>query len=103
MSKGIKLIAAERKRQIEQEGWTPKHDDQHTFGQLSVAAACYAVAGVVRPGDSDWLRVVDPRGNDAWPWMKKWDKRRKHVRIRRLVIAGALIAAEIDRLNREAG
>jgi hypothetical protein len=28
-----------------------------------------------------------------------WDKRRKHDRRRKLVIAGALIAAEIDRLD----
>jgi hypothetical protein len=28
-----------------------------------------------------------------------WDKREKHSRIRRLEIAGALIAAEIDRLT----
>lgn len=33
MSRGIELIAAERKRQTEQEGWTPEHDEQHEFGE----------------------------------------------------------------------
>jgi hypothetical protein len=37
-------------------------------------------------------------GGDAWPWSRNWDKRDKHSRTRRLEIAGALIAAEIDRL-----
>ncbi|MCM0757438.1 hypothetical protein M7775_02505, partial [Sporomusa sphaeroides DSM 2875] len=40
---GIELIAAERQRQISQEGWTPEHDDQHANGELALAAACYAI------------------------------------------------------------
>ena len=30
----LEEIAAERRRQIEQEGWTPEHDDQHRGGTL---------------------------------------------------------------------
>jgi len=37
---GVALIAAERRRQIEAEGWTPEHDDEHTRGQIALAAAC---------------------------------------------------------------
>lgn len=45
---GIDLIAAERQRQIEEEGWTPDHDDQHTNGELALAAACCSGrAGIV--------------------------------------------------------
>lgn len=39
---GAELIAAERQRQIEREGWTPSHDDQHIHGELAAVAACYA-------------------------------------------------------------
>lgn len=41
------------------------------------------------------LKWVDP-----WPWDVAWDKRYKHDRLKQLAIAGALIAAEIDRLER---
>lgn len=37
---------------------------------------------------------------NPWPWPTEWDKRGKHSRHRQLEIAGALIAAEIDRLRR---
>jgi hypothetical protein len=42
MKTGIELIAEERKRQIEVEGWTAEHDDEHTDGELALAAVCYA-------------------------------------------------------------
>ena len=91
---GTELIADERMRQMLQEGWTLDHDDGHSSCELSTAAACYAVYGTgvtVRggPGQNTY--------DDAWPWSHQWDKRKKHDRLRRLVIAGALIAAEIDR------
>lgn len=99
---GVALIAAERRRQYYEEGWTPEHDDEHTAGELAVAAACYAVA------DLEYADVHDTRweqamcdGFDAWPWGAEWDKRVKHSRLRCLEIAGALIAAEIDRLQRK--
>lgn len=99
---GAELIAAERRRQIEVEGWTPEHDDEHDGGELALAAACYAVAGT----DAE---VVISKGQfgtssfeqwDAWPWGGAFDNREEHDKLRRLVIAGALIAAEIDRLRR---
>lgn len=95
---GIELIAEERQRQIKQEGWTPEHDDEQESGELALAAACYAVEG-----DDAGCFVAEPvMGEDAWPWSPEWDKRKKHDRVRRLAIAGALIAAEIDRLQRAA-
>ena len=94
---GIQQIAAERRRQQRKEHWTAEHDDQHRSGQLAVAAACYAVNKGVMP-----VAVLTIGERDAWPWDKVWDKRRKHDRIRSLQIAGALIAAELDRLKRAA-
>lgn len=92
----IDLIRAERQHQVEQEGWTEVHDDQHDNMEMATAAACYAVAAT---GLDNY--VVDGEyGEDAWPWHKDTDKREKHDRLRCLVIAGALIVAEIERLQR---
>ena len=111
---GVELIAEERKRQVESEGWTAEHDDQHSNQQLAWAAVCYAAPSEVKakviPPDADcgcrsvgecmhWLG--EPRWGDPWPWDVDWDKRQKHDRIRQLQIAGALMAAEIDRLQRK--
>jgi hypothetical protein len=107
---GIQRIAAERKRQIEAEGWTPDHDDDHEDGELARAAICYAapLPVYIRARGSGRASFIDP-----WPawWSAKWDKRPRDAdgdlaaptpgqRIRMLEKAGALIAAEIDRLMR---
>lgn len=110
MNEAIELVKQERRRQIEQEGWTPKHDDSHSRGEMAMAAACYAAPIPIRAemevscgcrglsecthvfGKSEWL--------DPWPWDKEWDKRGKHDRLRQLVIAAALLVAEIERLQR---
>lgn len=95
MTDWISEIGKERGRQVSEEGWTPEHDDEHDGGELSMAAACYAAA---RP-----LSTFNPDNgcfDDAWPWHPSWDKRHKHSRRRQLVIAGALIVAELERLER---
>lgn len=86
MGLGVNLIEAERERQIYQEGWTEEHDDKHVNNELALAAACYAVPDVFSQG--------------YWPptWDLSWHK--STTRIRDLVKAGALIAAEIERLQR---
>ena len=112
MKSGIELITDERQRQIDVEGWSAEHDEQHTEGELAIVAALYAspiklYSKVESYGE---VKFIDP-----WPWwdtveitrygdglttqVSAWDKRKKHHRIRRLIIAGALIAAEIDRLH----
>lgn len=84
---GIQAIATERQRQMDVEGWTPEHDDTHDKGEMAVAAACYA----------DPI-FDDPRTPVHWPWDADWWKSK--TRRENLVRAGALIAAEIDRLDR---
>lgn len=42
MKSGIEIIAEERKRQIEVEGWTSENDDLYTEGQLAIAGALIA-------------------------------------------------------------
>lgn len=86
----IDLIDEERSRQIQDEGWTPEHDDGHQHGELAKAAACYAT-----PEESRFML-----GRHIWPWDEAWWKPEPHDRIRELVKAGALIVAEIDRLQR---
>lgn len=104
-------IKNERDRQQTVENWTPEHDDTHTNGEMPLAAACYAASsakvkgfpfGHIRNlfGKSD-LADGGFHFKNLWPWASHWDKRDKHDRRRQLVIAGALISAEIERLDRE--
>lgn len=109
MKTGAELIAQERARQIAKEGWTPEHDDEHDDGSLAMAAACYAVTPrriYIRDERANAVFFVDP-----WPWSDEYDKRphdgntlagtvKGPERLRLLVKAGALLAAEIDRLQR---
>jgi hypothetical protein len=87
---GIEKIVAERKRQIEKEGWTPEHDDQHYHGELAEAACAYAL------GRAD---LFPKKWSLAW-WKTPRKPNGEIDRIRKLEKAGALIAAEIDRLLR---
>lgn len=91
-SEGGDLIYRERLRQVQEEGWTPEHDDSHSEGELAAAAAAYAYPGVLRTRDG---RSV--HSSLLWPWGDGW---KPGDRIRDLTKAGALIAAEIDRLQR---
>ncbi len=97
----IDEIAAERRRQIEVEGWTAEHDDQHDDGSLSRVAACYASHVADLP---EWLFPRwAPNGRPlAWPvsWSREWWKPKGWRRD--LVRAAALIVAEIERRDRAA-
>lgn len=85
VSKAAADVLAERRRQVEVEGWTPSHDDEHTDGEMAVAAGCYAMdSGAYWPMSWDY------------GWWKPKDRRQNLVR------AGALIIAEIERLDRAA-
>lgn len=88
-------VLAERRRQIDVEGWTPEHDDEHDACELSDAAACYALG-------SEAADVGDVPG--CWPqsWDESWWRPSKDRR-RNLVKAAALLLAEIERLDRAAG
>lgn len=91
-------IGAERLRQIEAEGWTPEHDDEHTDGQLSLAAALYAI-----PYHHPAIQQADFIGLDmALELADGWKLKPEPDLRRRLVKAGALILAEIERLDRAA-
>lgn len=93
----VGLIAAERSRQISVEGWSPEHDDDHEFGQLSAAAAAYAMAARYQVNGWNPKKAADVC---EWPWDISWFKPGDDP-IRMLVKVGALAAAEIDRITRE--
>lgn len=95
MKTGIERIAEERQRQIEQEGWTPEHDDSHIQGEMIEGARGYLSAALVTEFDREWVGPPPP----LWPWNQSWWKPSDDP-IRNLEKAGALIAAEIDRLQR---
>lgn len=97
LTRGTALIAAERRRQITQEGWTPEHDDEYQSCELTAAAHCYMeeAAQQVLNGHAQGDFPTD------WPWSADWWKSSPDP-VRNLVKAGALIAAEIDRLLRAA-
>lgn len=99
MKTGSQLIASERKRQIKQ--WGNDHDDmEHPNGDLAEAAAVYALPHRVRS-----KTLIDRLlWKELWPWDDS-DYRPDYSntndgRIKELVKAGAMIAAEIDRLLR---
>ncbi len=107
-------VLAERSRQVNAEGWLVEHDDNHTDGSLALAAACYAAGDAIRSKSVVAIVDVSLRGEcpvwgkrkfrvpALWPeswahwWWKPKDRRADLVR------AGALILAEIERLDRRA-
>lgn len=90
----IQMIEQERKRQIKK-GFDAAHDDTHKFGEIADAAACFSAT-------VDDLTCKRCGGGIEYPFGAKVP--RHHSRIEELTIAGALIVAEIERLQRaEAG
>lgn len=92
-------VLDERRRQKEVEGWTAAHDDAHTNGELSRAAGSYASnAGAAMFFNSGVDTSVCERPPYGWPWAPEWWKPTNSRRD--LVKAGALILAEIERIDR---
>ena len=96
MTTGAQLIADERRRQIDQEGWTAEHDKQHESMDLAAAGVCYALQAI-QP--VDYADPDNPETPDGWPWAECWWKPKDELKD--LVRAGALLAAAIDRLQEE--
>lgn len=121
---GLELIRAERIRQLDVKKWEAERDDGYVQHELASAACAYAAPeplfNVTQYPDGTTVT------SDCWPpsWDRIWDKRLRgqsemhpnhdfddlpfsadeypiDQRIRNLVKAGALIAAEIDRLLRK--
>ena len=73
---GVELISKERERQINEKGYTSEHDDRCYGNTLAMLAERYIFGSSSKLNSTDEERIVE------------------------LSKAGALIAAEIDRLQR---
>jgi len=92
ISPAVELFAAERKRQVVEEGFSTASDlTVNANGELALAAACYALPKDMFSHNEDVFAKL-------WPWKMKWWKPRMDDRKREIVIAGALLIAEYDRL-----
>ena len=115
-TRGTALIAEERARQIDEEGYGALHDDDfdtdafHQDGELALAACYYAMPDELelkvhaevggKPLATPIRIILEPLA--FWPehWLTESAKRGSKDQIRRLVVSGALLASEIDRLHR---
>jgi hypothetical protein len=94
MQDAMSQIKAERQRQITEEGYTARYDDNNEYELLVMAAATYE---------------MDPKEREefptSWPWeYDKWKpsaKAGRKGRIRELVKAGALYLAAKDAMERQ--
>lgn len=98
----VEEVFAERRRQVEKEGYSARHDDGHP-GEMASAAAAYALCAAesipMAPAQEGRdFHSMPPR---FWPWegpaFKPKGPRRDLIR------AAALIVAEIERIDRTAG
>ncbi len=96
-SQAVLDVLAERQRQIEAEGFTLENDEAYQARDLAWAAACYAYHAALWPSDR---MITTTKPPSWWPWAASWWK--PTTPRRELVKAGALILAEIERLDRQA-
>lgn len=85
----LEEVFEERRRQREVKGYTAEHDRHHDEGELAMAAAALAVQST---GDGTGADIL-------WPFpslMPAYATRRY-----RLIVAAALIVAEIERIDGE--
>lgn len=98
----ISDIIAERKRQVDVEGFAPERDDQYVQGELASVAGCYRQSAarprlfMRSPGKAFTVPAGWPLTWNLRDWWKPESPRRD------LVKAAALIVAEIERLDRQA-
>lgn len=98
-SVGVRDLLTERRRQVQEEGYTLERDDKYTEGQLASAASSYAFWADPRGGSLDGhLDYINAKTPACWPWgPEQWKPANQRLM---LIKAGALILAELDRLDR---
>lgn len=97
MTDAARDVLAERRRQVEVEGWTAEHDDgANDIAAMADAAVCYAMHAGQMLAKAYSAPCLEP--HRLWPWNASWWK--PTTPRRDLVKAGALILAEIERIDR---
>lgn len=91
---GAELIAQERAEQQERHGYTPDSDRQYDGHELTDAAQSYVLAAVWAEREGAPLEAPP----SEWPWEDRFWKPSDDP-VHNLAKAGALIAAEIDRIT----
>lgn len=82
----IRDVIAERRRQIEEEGYDAEHDDEHNGPDtLALAAVAYL------------LEASGISGEDFWPWGTEFKPKGKR---RNLIRGNALGLAALERMDR---
>jgi len=89
---GVARIAAERIRQVEEEGWSTEHDDGWVDEQLAAGAVAYLMAAMTAPAYAEDV---------FWP-PELGEFKPSTDPLRNLEKAGAMVAAELDRRRRGA-
>lgn len=99
MTQALLDVQAERRRQVEVKDWPPEHDDEHVCDEIAALACFYAMPPGAREWDASSTGYGDTLGSAMLPdgWLAKTGDRRIE-----LIKAGALIIAEIERLDRAA-
>lgn len=93
---GVQRIVKERKRQIEEKGYTLEHDKEYQCEELLLLAACYALKNYTF---AEFEKEIEKELRAYWG--SDYQPKYKNI-IRDLERAGALIAAQIDiQLERE--
>lgn len=90
LTDAARCVIAERTRQISAEGYTPEQDDVYNPGVLALHGGLYACHA--------YDNLTKKRAPEGWQWDEKWWKP-KDPRSN-LVKAGALVLAEIERMDR---
>lgn len=100
MSPFMQAVIAERRRQIDVEGWSASHDDEYAQGDLARAGACYALscAEPLNVAANRRKNVRSMEAVDLWAWDRAWWKPADFRR--NLVKAGALLLAEGEKFDR---
>ena len=97
MKTGVLLIAEEREHQISKHGFTGEHHANNPlwYDENQLIRAAWGLCNY----DKDQLTAIY-RDTKPLNWDKEWWQRMcDKPKLERLIIAGALIAAEIDRLQ----
>lgn len=95
MKTGIELIAKERQEQIQKHGYTIEEDKKYNG---SFECPLTKVASALSIDDNGNRLAKEAMKPMNWS-QESWDKMMNKSYKDRLVIAGALIAAEIDRIQ----
>ncbi len=101
-AEGMRDVNVERIRQVREEEFTPTKDLEVHGGGPTSTLLTTALLYAAHDSGYELANSEKTFGNRAkvlWPWCAHTDKRHEHDRRRRLVIAAALIIAEIDRLD----